>query len=355
MARTRAGRLGHAGRLGARALLLALVVIGARMVAGWGCGGGAMSGAAPRDAGTIDASSAADDVRTGAPVKYVFVVAMENADLADVYGGDAAVRSPYTAELLAEYARATNFVDELPIAVPSEPHYVWMEAGTNVFADHTFTDDSPPSATNSTASTDHVAAQLMRAANGADWMSYQEGLDDQTGGCPIVAAGFYRPRHDPFVFFRDISGSPPSTTTALCVAHHAPLSALATDLASGSIRAYSFITPDLCHDSHGQSFCPASDRARAGDDWLRATLPPIIDFVNAHDGVIFILWDEGTVTTELPFLAVGPHVKRGYASDVRYDHGSLVKSLDEIFRLPILPAATSANDFSDLFESGFFP
>ena len=32
---------------------------------------------------------------------------------------------------------------------------------------------------------------------------------------------------------------------------------------------------------------------RAGDDWLAANLPPLIDFVNANGGVIFIIWEEG--------------------------------------------------------------
>jgi hypothetical protein len=33
----------------------------------------------------------------------------------------------------------------------------------------------------------------------------------------------------------------------------------------------------------------------------------------------------------------------------------LLKSLEEIFGLPILPSVTTANDFADLFEPGFFP
>jgi hypothetical protein len=33
----------------------------------------------------------------------------------------------------------------------------------------------------------------------------------------------------------------------------------------------------------------------------------------------------------------------------------LLKSLEEILGVPILPTVTSAADFSDLFEAGFFP
>ena len=81
----------------------------------------------------------------------------------------------------------------------------------------------------------------------------------------------------------------------------------------------------------------------------------MIAFAGAHEGAIFVVWDEGASGNTLPFIAVGPHVKAGYANAVDYSHSSLLKSLEEIFHLPILPAVTTANDFSDLFEPGFFP
>jgi hypothetical protein len=286
-------------------------------------------------------------------IAYVFVVAMENDD-ASVYGNHDAF--PYlNDEILPRAARANGFGDELPLSVPSEPHYVWMEAGTNAFFDRTFTDDANPSAGNSTASGDHFVAQLAQAGGGADWTSYQEDLDDKTGACPIASSGFYRPRHNPFVFFRDVAGSPPSKSAPICAAHHKPLSALASDLAAGAVTAYAFITPNLCHDSHGEAGCPNANAGRASDDWMRANLPPILDFVDAHDGVLFIVWDEGQSTAAMPFVAVGPHVKPGYANSVAYTHSSLLKSVEEIFGLPILPAAAGANDFADLFEAGTFP
>ncbi len=84
-------------------------------------------------------------------------------------------------------------------------------------------------------------------------------------------------------------------------------------------------------------------------------MPPLIAFANAHDSVIFLVWDEGASSDLLPFIAVGPHVKAGYASPVVYSHSSLLKSLEEILGVPILPTVSAASDFSDLFEPGFFP
>jgi phosphatidylinositol-3-phosphatase len=286
-------------------------------------------------------------------IEHVFVVAMENTDAAQIYGNSA--RAPYiNSALLPNYAAASNFTDELPL-LPSEPHYVWMEAGTNVFFDHTFGTDSAPSGSNSTASTAHLVAQIQGAGSGLSWMSYQEGLDSATGACPVAGSGFYAPKHDPFVFFQDVSGSPPSASNAYCAAHHKPLDSLAADLASRTVASYNFITPNLCHDMHGASGCPSGDRVRAGDDWLSANLQPLIAFADANAGVVFIAWDEGELTLKPPFLVVGPGVKKGYTSSIGYNHSSMIKSVERILQLPILPSVSGANDFADFFVAGGFP
>ena len=148
---------------------------------------------------------------SGNQTKYVFVVAMENEAAKSVYGSSDA---PYLNGLIAKYAYATAFNDPLPDALPSEPHYVWMEAGTNTFSDATFTTDDDPSASNSTKSTAHLVTQMAAASPPVSWMSYPEGLDSGTGACPVNSSGFYAAKHDPFVFFQDTAGSPPSATNA---------------------------------------------------------------------------------------------------------------------------------------------
>jgi hypothetical protein len=327
---------------------MAIVVAGALRIACGGTNEGPGSGVearANRPAG-VDGAAPGAAAPQDRPVP-VFIVAMENQDADRIYGnvGDA----PYiNGTLIPRYAHATAFSDELP-ELPSEPHYVWMEAGTNVFADHTFTTDDRPSASNSTASRDHLVAQIAAAGGGLDWMSYQEGISAATGACPLEGAGFYRPRHNPFVFFQDVSGDPPAKDNPTCAAHHRDIATLAADLASGDVATYSFISPDLCHDMHGATGCPDSNRTRAGDDWLAANLPPLIDFVNAHGGVIFVTWEEGNHTSTLPFIAVGPDVKPGYAGAVAYSHSSLLKTIEKLLGLPVLATVAAANDLSDLF------
>jgi hypothetical protein len=312
----------------------------------------AISAAALMAGSIVGSTLAAEREATTAP-QIIFVIAMENHDANEIYGD--AVDAPYINNtLIPAYAHSTNFNNELPISYLSEPHYVWMEAGTNQFSDATFTTDSDPSKSNSTASTAHLATQIDNAGTGISWMSYQQGITSTTGACPITSSGQYAAKHDPFIFFKDIVGTTPSKTNSLCESHHKDLTKLTTDLANKEVATYNFITPNLCNDMHGNTGC-ASNTIAAGDQWLAANLPALITYVNNNNGVIFLLWDQGDQTTQMSFLAIGPHVKTGYASSVNLTHSSILKSVEEILNLPILSTVSKANDLSDLFVSGYFP
>jgi hypothetical protein len=296
--------------------------------------------------------SASATARPPSKIKHVLVIAMENHDAEEIYQDTD--NAPYIHSLLAEYAHTENFDDELPLEIPSEGHYVWMEAGTHHFSDALFDDDSPPSSSVSTGSTKHLVTQIKNANSDLTWISYQEGLNEETGACPIQRSGFYVPKHNPFVFFRDISGDPPAKDSAYCAAHHKPYSALQADLA-GELASYVFITPDECHDMHSETGCPEENPIRTGDRWLKAELPRLIAYADKHAAVIFITFDEGGSTSKLPFIAIGSMVKPHYTGTERYDHSSQLKSVELILGLPLLPTVASANDLSDLFKPGAFP
>jgi len=57
----------------------------------------------------------------------------------------------------------------------------------------------------------------------------------------------------------------------------------------------------------------------------------------------------------MPFLALGPEVKPGYAGAVMYTHGSVLKTVEEMLGLPVLPTVAGVDDLSDLFASGRVP
>ena len=110
---------------------------------------------------------------------------------------------------------------------------------------------------------------------------------------------------------------------------------------------------------HGDNACPQSNtdpaNIKAGDDWLKANLQPMIDYALAHDGYVFVTWDEGDSTNLIPFIAIGKHAIPKKAGSVKYTHSSLNKSIAEVFGVTPLSAVASATDFADLFDPGTFP
>jgi phosphatidylinositol-3-phosphatase len=305
----------------------------------------AKSGSATR---TFTGSVTVSVATAGAP--HVFVIAMENKSSTSIYGN---VNASFLNALKAQYGTAQNYRDVLSSSVPSEPHYIWLEAGTNAFADRTFTGDADATATNSTADTNHLVTRLT-ATTSKTWRTYQEGMT--AGTCPTrsVPTTFYAAKHDPFVFFQDLAGA--------CISHHRPFSAFAADLSRGDVASYTFITPNLCNDMHGAAGCTngctsggSAGCIAAGDGWLRATVPPILSFLNQHRGVLLIVFDEPEGATTQPFFIAGPKIKPGFSSTVDYSHSSYLKTLELWFGLPVSPRVSAANDFSDFFEGGVFP
>jgi hypothetical protein len=282
--------------------------------------------------------------------RTVLVVPFENKDSVEVYGDT--TDAPYLNGLLASAAYATNFMDELAISIPSEPHYIWMEAGTNTFADRSFTTDSDPSASNSTASKLHLSTQIEAA--GLTWTAYQEGIT--TGTCPIKATGEYAPKHDPFVFFQDVVGATPSASSPDCATHHKSIADLPADLAAGTVANYAFITPNLCNDMHGDLLCPSgfsvNKNIAAGDAWAAANVPALIAYTHTHDAVLLLVWDEGDQNRLIPFIAIGDHVVKG-ASATMYTQSSQLATVEELLGLPRLPSVATAPDFAPMFEAGY--
>jgi hypothetical protein len=50
-------------------------------------------------------------------------------------------------------------------------------------------------------------------------------------------------------------------------------------------------------------------------------------------------------------IVLSPLAKRGYSNDIHYTHGSLLRTVEEIFNLPLLGDAGQESDLSDLFTT----
>jgi hypothetical protein len=225
---------------------------------------------------------------------------------------------------------------------PSEPNYLWLEAGTNFGI---YNDNGPY--INHQSTTMHLVTLLSNA--GFTWKAYQEGIDGQT--CPLTGQGLYAPKHNPMVFFDDVTGGN-NPHSAICIAHERPYSELATDLQNQTVANYNFLTPNLCNDMH-DTCAPVYDSIRQGDIWLSQQIPLLLSSqAYKSGGMIFITWDEGEGNDGPIGMIVLSHSAKGggYSNTTHYTHSSLLRTIEEIFHLtPLLGDAARATDLRDLF------
>ena len=267
-------------------------------------------------------------------LETVFVIVLENANWSDVRGNPSL---PYLNKLVASGAHEEQYFNPMGVH-PSEPNYLWIEGGT----DYGVRDDDDPAA-HHFSNHDHLVSMLGHA--GISWRAYQEGIGSEE--CPVQSHGLYAAKHNPFVFFDDVTGD-----RAFCIAHERPLTELEHDLQADTIARYNFITPDLCHDMHGAPGCAHNLRA-VGETWLSTWVPRIQASQAYRDnGVLFITWDEGEGRDgPIGLIALSPLAKKGYAGTTPLTHSGLLRTLQEIFGVgPFLCDAAQSKDLADLFN-----
>jgi phospholipase C len=292
---------------------------------------------------------------TGAPtqhnIKTVFIILMENHNWTgdgsqDIKGNAAA---PYINNTLIPMSSYANDYNNPPGIHPSLPNYLWLEAGTNF---HILQDGNPSQYAQKTKK--HLVTELDKAH--VTWKAYLE--DIQGNQCPLVNQGpndpngnpLYAVRHDPFVYFdNDTKNQNPKSK--YCLQHLVPYTQLATDLANNTVAQYNWITPNLCDDMHDT--CGGNSIAN-GDTWLSQNVPAILNSAAYQNGgVLFITWDEADAGDgPIPMIVLSPFAKGGgYSNSIYYDHGSTLRTIQEIFSVtPLLGDAQKQTDLSDLFS-----
>jgi hypothetical protein len=276
-------------------------------------------------------------------IKTVFVIVMENNNWSAICQSKAA---PFINSLLPRSSWCSHYYDN-PVGVhPSEPNYIWMEAGHHLG----LVTDADPGPRN-VSSADHLT-KLMDAA-GVNWKAYLE--DIEPGVCPIESHGNYGAKHVPFVFFTDVVGDPPSLTSAQCIRHLVPFDQLAPDLSNGTVAQYNFIVPNICNDMHGGAHCPPTDEITQGDTWLSRTVPMILGSkAYKEGGALFITWDESEGGEHpIGMIVLSPFAKGGgFQSETRFYHSSLLRTVQEVFDLtPLLNDAAKQPDLAELFQT----
>jgi hypothetical protein len=255
--------------------------------------------------------------RPPAKRSHVFVIVMENKRYGDVVGSSSA---PYFNRLARQSAL---LADIAAIRHPSLPNYIALISG-----------DTHGIRSNCTAC--HVAArslpdQLEEA--GFAWKGYME---DMPRPCYRGASwDGYVKKHNPFIYFDAIRDKPSRCKRIV------PYTRLSRDLFKRRLPDLSFITPNLCNDTHD---CPV----RTGDRFLAHLVPALIRETGPH-GFVVITYDEGSTRDaccgglsrggRIPTLIAGPDVRRGVRPDAAYTLYSILRTIEDLFGLPALGGA----------------
>ena len=350
-------------------------------------------------------------------IRHVFVIAFENHNWTQPKSDDAAPQqiygnpaAPYLNSLVTpgnpnakEVSYASAYHNALatpdgkgPHIHPSEPNYVWAEAGSNLGV---ASDDNPFGwwgTDQSTRAT--LSAYLMRAHK--SWKSYQEDTDinletgqvlprnqwtvpltRNRGVFPRAINAYngshqydYAPKHNPQVIFTVTNGGDNPEPSNPMARHYAPLQQLKRDLASGHVADYNWITPNQNNEMHtplaagfsyhGHHYTGDVAAIAEGDNFASKIVPMIMASKAYKDGGLIILWWDETdgrnaddFAHTLPEIIISPFAKgNAYTNHISYTHSSDLKTMQEIFQVgPCLRHACTANDLSDLFLPGTIP
>jgi hypothetical protein len=268
-----------------------------------------------------------------ASYSHVIWIWMENQSYDAVIGSRSA---PFLASLGRQCGLATSYRG---ITHPSLPNYIAATSGLSRHALGRFATDCSPSANCSTA-----AKSIF--AQAPSWRAYEESMPRP---CDRHDAGLYAVRHNPPAYYRPLGLE--------CLRNDLPIDRLDGALTRNSLPAFSFITPNTCHDGHDCSVGSA-------DAWLAREVREIVRSDSYRSGatVLFITYDEGAgdipvdcgayphaVSCHVATVVVSPSTPPGTRSAERFNHYSLLRTTEDLLGLRPLGMAARAHSMSSAF------
>jgi phospholipase C len=245
-------------------------------------------------AGTVSSASRSGPSLGVPPLKHVFVIMMENTSYNDLLSPG----NPNTAfiqQLAANNGLATNYFGVTHVSLPN---YIATTSGQTWGSNSDDVAQAP--------AFDHQNLVDQLEAAGVSWKAYMEGLPFAGDLVTETPDGLYVRKHNPFLMYPDVYTNPSRAGNVV------PLTQLSTDLSTGKVPQFVWITPNICNDMHGGApSCPfpssPTDPLQAalyqdGDNFLRTWVTAITQS-KAWTGhsAIFITWDEGGFEDESPF------------------------------------------------------
>lgn len=127
-----------------------------------------------------------------------------------------------------------------------------------------------------------------------------------------------------------------------------PPSQFLTDVSNGKLRTVSWVTPTWPNSDH------AGSGSNTGPSWVASIVNAVGQSKYWKSSAIFIMWDDygGWYDSEppayvdydglglrLPLLVLSAYAKKDYVSHVHYEHGSILKFVEDTFGLGRLTAS----------------
>jgi hypothetical protein len=311
----------------------------------------------------------------------IFVIMLENHSQSSVIGNK---NAPFINNLAKHNAMADHYYG---VTHPSMPNYIAAIAGDNFGIQ----DDEDENVVN--LDRKNLVDQLE--AHSVRWAAYMETLppDKLARYWPQKSDGtdikLYAKKHNPFVLFDDVKNNPKR------MSHVRDYSRMATDLNKRNAPQFVWISPNQCNDMHGGVYdsvaghpetpCPygsakddENDSAlkqkadafvkqavrtiRTSKAWSRHSAIVIVTdendyveanesnghwesaagccdspYVAAHDPRVSENWPGGTYGGGLiPAIIVSPRGPHGYVDHTRYNHYSLLTTIEQNWHLGYL-------------------
>ena len=257
-------------------------------------------------------------------ITHVVWIWMENKSFDGIIGNTAS--APYENYLAAACGLATNYSG---VTHPSLPNYIAATSGGT----QGVTDDLGPLS--------HPLDAVSIFEQVPSSKTYAEAMPEN---CALTDAYPYAAKHNPATYYTRIRSA--------CSADNVPLGtpdagALADDLASNALPAFSLVVPDRCNDMHDCSIA-------TGDRWLQSWIGRIVasDAYRSGRTVVFLTWDEDdySESNRVPAIVISPYTQPGARSDVAYDHYSLLRTTEELLgATPFLGRAAGATSMGPAF------
>lgn len=247
------------------------------------------------DHGPASLRAAAFPTPNFAHLDHIFVIMMENSS----YSGLMSPSNPDTSYIRSLAANAGLATQYFGVTHTSLPNYIAATSG-RAWGSHSDDTAQAPSFNHENLVDELQAAHIS-------WGAYMQSLPKPGDTVDKTANGLYVRKHDPFLMYPDVYTNPARADKVV------PLHALRTQLATGDVPQFVWISPNICNDMHGgaptcpyaSSTNPAYQAAlyRNGDTFLKTWVRRITSSQAWRQGnsAIFVTWDEGAYNVSSPY------------------------------------------------------